>query len=86
MTPPSEAFDDSTVDLRLCAAYGRRYSTKDEVLADWQAGKDFKIWQGPYCSIRDVPAMEFDGYKPMYFDITGQHPELNSLELPAAQE
>jgi len=39
-------------------AYGRDYATLDEVKADWEAGKDFKIRSidrndGRYMSIRD---------------------------------
>lgn len=41
-------------ELILIPAYGRAYETKEQALADWKAGKDFKIVNGPYCSIRDV--------------------------------
>lgn len=41
----------------LIPAYGRSYSTKKAVLADWLAGKDFKIEAGPYTSIRDLDAL-----------------------------
>lgn len=37
----------------LVPAYGRQYQTEEAVLKDWNAGKDFKIDGGPYCSIRD---------------------------------
>ena len=37
----------------LLPAYGRRYKSNYEALADWHDGKDFKILGGPYCSIRD---------------------------------
>jgi hypothetical protein len=43
--------------IYLVAAYGRYYTTKDQVLQDWMAGKDFKIHGGPYCSVRDLEAM-----------------------------
>ncbi len=33
----------------LIGAYGR-----DANLQDWEAGKDFKVLGGPYCSIRDL--------------------------------
>lgn len=35
-------------------AYGRRYDIHEQAVADWEAGKDFRI-QGTssYCSIRD---------------------------------
>ena len=41
----------------LIPAYGRSYTTKKAVLADWLAGKDFKIEAGPYTSIRDLDAL-----------------------------
>ena len=44
--------------LILVPAYGRVYETPKQALADWKAGKDFKIANGPYCSIRDLPAMQ----------------------------
>lgn len=44
--------------LILVPAYGRKYSTQAAALADWKEGKDFKIAGGPYCSIRDLSAMQ----------------------------
>jgi hypothetical protein len=41
--------------LILVPAYGRRYATGEEAIADFEAGKDFRIDGGPYCSIRDFP-------------------------------
>ncbi len=38
----------------LLPAYGRHYKTKQEALAAWDGGKDFQIYQGPYCSKRDI--------------------------------
>ena len=49
--------------LFLRPAYGRNYQTQNSAVKDWNAGKDFKIMHGPYCSIRDVPVMKRDGYK-----------------------
>jgi hypothetical protein len=47
-------------NLRLKAAYGRRYLTEEACLEAWQSGADFKIKystspsiMGRYCSIRD---------------------------------
>jgi len=40
--------------LTLIGAYGRTYKTKDAILAAWHAEKDFKVCNGPYCSIRDI--------------------------------
>ena len=41
----------------LTAAYGRTYKNKDEAMAAWNAGKDFKIVTGPYCSKRDIDTL-----------------------------
>jgi hypothetical protein len=43
--------------LELKGAYGRT-----TIYQDWLDGKDFKITNGPYCSIRDLEnmALEFD--------------------------
>ena len=38
----------------LTPAYGAKYSTDEELLTAWKYGKDFKIVNGPYCSIRDI--------------------------------
>lgn len=46
--------------LILIGAYGRRYATAEQALADWDNGKDFKIVNGPYCSIRDTEALKKD--------------------------
>lgn len=46
-----------TEPLILTGAYGRKYSTKTAALDDWIEEKDFKIVNGPYCSIRDYPQM-----------------------------
>lgn len=40
--------------LILFPAYGRTYRNTAEMAADWNAGKDFRIIGGPYCSIRDL--------------------------------
>ena len=39
--------------LVLVPAYGAKYITFEANLAAWKAGADFKIYGGPYCSIRD---------------------------------
>lgn len=42
-------------ELILTPAYGRDYNSKDAVLADYHAGKDFMMQpQGCYCSKRDM--------------------------------
>lgn len=38
-------------------AYGKHYKTKAELLKAWEDGADFKIWGGPYMSIRDLDYM-----------------------------
>lgn len=43
--------------LVLMGAYGRQTT-----LEDWKAGKDFVIFGGLYCSIRDLKRMKADGY------------------------
>ena len=45
---------DLYTSLILVGAYGRVYKTKKAAITDWEAGKDFKIQGGPYCSIRDI--------------------------------
>ena len=52
-----EALRQVTAPLFLTAAYGRKYASREQAVADWQAGKDFKIDNGPYCSIRDIELM-----------------------------
>jgi hypothetical protein len=40
--------------MTLLPAYGRDYKSKAAVLADWNAGKDFRIaTTGQLCSVRD---------------------------------
>jgi hypothetical protein len=49
----------SVYSVNLVPAYGRDYKHPEEVIADWKAGKDFRIadignrWDGKYTSIRD---------------------------------
>ena len=52
-----EALRQVTTPLFLTAAYGRKYTSREQAVKDWQAGKDFKIDDGPYCSIRDIELM-----------------------------
>ena len=40
--------------VTLIGAYGRTYTTVNKALEDWQNGKDFQVYNGPYCSIRDM--------------------------------
>lgn len=41
----------------LVPAYGRKYETLEEVKKDFYEGKDFRIFDGPYCSERDAKSM-----------------------------
>lgn len=43
--------------ITLIGAYGRTYTNTDAMFKDWRDGKDFKICNGPYCSIRDISIM-----------------------------
>lgn len=43
--------------LTLIGAYGRVYNTRTQAARDWANGKDFKVINGPYCSIRDIDKM-----------------------------
>lgn len=44
--------------LFVLPAYGRKYDTAEQALADWKAGKDFQVSWGPYCSIRDLDRLK----------------------------
>ena len=54
--------------LMIMPAYGRQYKTSEEAKADWNAGKDFKIVNGPYLSIRDVNHLK-DTYSSVWLDL-----------------
>ena len=54
--------------LMIMPAYGREYKTSEEAKADWNAGKDFKIVNGPYLSIRDVNYLK-DTYSSVWLDL-----------------
>ena len=54
--------------LMIMPAYGRQYKTSQEAKADWEAGKDFKIVNGPYLSIRDVDYLK-DKYTSVWLDL-----------------
>ena len=40
--------------LILFPAYGRTYDNHVSMRTDWEQGKDFRIYGGAYCSIRDI--------------------------------
>ena len=52
------ALDQVTSPMYIVPAYGRKYKTADDAIAAWEAGKDFKVVRGPYCSIRDIDKMQ----------------------------
>jgi hypothetical protein len=54
--------------LTIMPAYGRQYKTSQEAKADWNAGKDFKIVNGPYLSIRDIDYIK-DNYTSVWLDL-----------------
>jgi hypothetical protein len=51
------ALDQVSSPLVIMPAYGRNYKSQDEAVQSWKAGVDFKVVNGPYCSIRDVAKM-----------------------------
>ena len=53
------ALDQVSGSLVVIPAYGRKYSTKEAAVQDWKDGKDFKIANGPYCSIRDLDKVSY---------------------------
>lgn len=59
--------------IQLLPAYGRKYESKEQLLKDWTAGKDFQIWQGPYCSIRDREKMREQGYEKVLIAAINPH-------------
>jgi hypothetical protein len=54
--------------LMIMPAYGRQYNTSEEAKADWVAGKDFKIVNGPYLSVRDIDYIK-DKYTSVWLDL-----------------
>lgn len=52
--------------LSVIPAYGRDYKSKKELLADWNAGKDFTMCpfngRSTYFSVRDVDSLKKEGF------------------------
>jgi hypothetical protein len=46
--------DQVSSPLVVMPAYGRSYKTSSEAVEAWKSGKDFKVINGPYCSVRDI--------------------------------
>lgn len=54
------ALNQVSSQLVLVPAYSRVYKSSYEMLLDWKAGKDFKVFRGTYCSIRDIEYLRKD--------------------------
>lgn len=55
-----EGIEQVSSAIYLEAAYGRRYTTAEAAICAWKEGKDFKIRNGPYCSIRDLGLLNLE--------------------------
>lgn len=55
-------YHNDYMPLALTGGYGRMAR-----LSDWEKGFDFKITNGPYCSIKDVPLMKANGVTELVF-------------------
>ena len=65
--------------LPLEPAYGRQYHGPREAYNAWWDGSDWKIHQGPYCSIRDSDKIHDLGFTHVdltYLDDNGQRAKL----------
>lgn len=51
------ALNQVSSPIVLVPAYNRKYATSHEAVEAWKSGKDFRIVNGPYCSIRDLNRM-----------------------------
>ena len=74
--------DPNDNPIYLTAAYGRVYRHKDAILSDWFDGKDFKIYQGPYCSVRDVLRMRMAAFTHIYFIYQNEEMKVVHEALP----
>ena len=53
--------------LTVVPAYGRDYKSKQEVLLDWEANKDFQLPDGRYVNKQQVPDLRTDGVRHLTF-------------------
>ena len=53
----NQALRQVSSQIVLQAAYGRFYKTEERAVNAWKNGADFKIVNGPYCSVRDSVAL-----------------------------
>lgn len=56
--------------LSLFPAYGRDYKNKKDLLADWNAGKDFKTVHGQYTSVDETRFLKELGITAVIFYYT----------------
>ena len=59
--PPT---DEAT--LLLLPAYGRKYESVVTMLADWDAGRDFKIHRGPQVNKYEIAEMAKQGIQAIW--------------------
>ncbi len=66
---PQPAFDpreDKEATLLLLPAYGRKYTDIPSMLADWDAGRDFKIHRGPQTNKYETNLMLAQGIRAIW--------------------
>ena len=54
------ALSQVSSELVLRPACGRSYATAAAMVDAWNEGKDFKLTNGQYCSIRDIKKLRND--------------------------
>lgn len=57
---------DTEATLLLLPAYGRKYTSTVAMLADWDAGRDFKVHRGMQVNKFDVPEMARQGIQAIW--------------------
>jgi len=55
------------IALTVFPACGRDYSSREDVLSDWDNNKDFKIRKGPYVNKQQVEELKEDGFTEIQF-------------------
>lgn len=53
--------------LHITSAYGRLYKGANELWKAWFEGKDFKFFEGPYFSRRNIDQLRDMGYSTMMY-------------------
>ncbi len=77
--------DDGPMCIVLRPAYGRRYETYEALLIDWSSGRDFKVHDGPYCSVRNVQLMLSRGYTVITFVWMNLANTIHQRDLPISE-